>query len=150
MSRRKPYFLIAVLLFCLAATYGCGSNVPFDFVPVQGKVTYDDGSLIKADSVLVMFSPIAADPTAKMVPPGGQTYANVADGTFSAISSYRPNDGLAVGRHKVVVISFKNGPNGNPAPSPAVPEIYRKTTTTPLEIEVNSPNQNIELKVSKK
>jgi hypothetical protein len=37
---------------------GCGtSEMPFDIVPVHGKVTYDDGSLIPADSILVAFNP---------------------------------------------------------------------------------------------
>ena len=87
--------------------------MPFDFVPVHGKVTYEDGSLIDADSILVTFNPILSGEKGKTVPPGGQTNVNVQDGTFSAVSSHRANDGVAVGRHKVVIVSFKKGPMGS-------------------------------------
>jgi hypothetical protein len=137
-------------LWIIATSAGCGSKAPFDFVPVHGKVTYDDGSLIPADSILVTFNPIKGESMGKIVPPGGQANVNVQDGTFSAVSSHRKNDGVAIGRHKVVVVSFKNMPGGMPAPSAAVPPIYRKETSTPLEVEVDSSTEFLELKVRKK
>lgn len=137
-------------LLVVVTTAGCNSDMPFDLVPVHGKVTYEDGSLIPADSILVTFNPISSGPKANIAPPGGQTNVNVQDGTFSAVSSHRANDGLAVGRHKVVVVAFKKGAGGSSAPSNLVPAIYRNESTTPLEVEVDSPDQNIELKVSKK
>jgi hypothetical protein len=151
-SCNKARFASACLagLSIIASIPGCGSSVPFDFVPVQGKVTYEDGSLIQADSILVTFNPITEGEKGKMVPPGGQTQVNVADGTFDAVSSHRKDDGVAVGRHKVVVVSFKKAPNGMPVPSPAVPPAYRKVSSTPLEIEVDSSNQFLDLKVSRK
>ena len=51
---------------------------------------------------------------AKLFHLGGKTNVNVQDGTFSAVSSHRANDGLAVGRHKVVIVSFKKGSIGAP------------------------------------
>src|SRR5688500_3752828 len=97
-------FLFAFIVpFLVASITGCGSKVPFDFVPVHGKLTYDDGSLIKADSILVTFNPILNE-KGNMVPPGGQTNVNVSDGTFASVSSHRKDDGVAVGRHKVVVV----------------------------------------------
>ena len=133
----------------LAGIPGCGSSVPFDFVPVHGKVTYEDGSRIEADSILVTFNPILSGEKGKTVPPGGQTNVNVQDGTFSAVSSHRKDDGVAVGRHKVVIVSFKKGPNGMPAPTAAVPPVYRSMNSTPLEIEVDTKDQFLELKVRK-
>jgi hypothetical protein len=146
--RFAPFGLTALLL--LAGVAGCGSGVPFDFVPVNGKVTYDDGSLIPADSILVTFNPIVEDLKTKTVPPGGQTAVNVQDGTFTNVSSHRANDGVAVGKHKVVVVAFRKGPNGSPVPSNAVPPAYRSTNSTPLEVEVSDSGQFLELKVSKK
>jgi hypothetical protein len=134
----------------VACILGCGSSVPFDFVPVHGKVTYDDGSLIEADSILVTFNPILAEEKGRMVPPGGQTNINVSDGTFSAVSSHRKDDGVALGRHKVVVVAFKKGPNGAPVPTAAVPPVYRNVSSTPLEVEVDSSDQFLELKINKK
>jgi hypothetical protein len=134
-------------LSIIVSVAGCGSSVPFDFVPVHGKVSYEDGSRIDADSILVTFNPIVSGEKSKTVPPGGQTSVNVQDGTFSAVSSHRANDGVAVGRHKVVIVSFKKGSS---APSPAVPPVYRKESSTPLEVEVVSTDQFLDLKVSKK
>jgi hypothetical protein len=123
--------------------------VPFDFVPVHGKVTYEDGSLIPADSILVTFNPILSETKGKMVPPGGQTNINVQDGTFSAVSSHRANDGVAVGRHKVVVVALKKGANGSTVPTAAVPAAYRSANSTPLEVDVESSDQFLDLKVRK-
>jgi hypothetical protein len=141
--------LIVMLSIC-ATISGCGASVPFSIVPVHGKVAYEDGSLIPADSMLITFNPIRSGEKGKIVPPGGQTQVNVQDGTFSAVSSHRANDGVAIGRHKVVVVSFKKGPNGNSVPSEAVPAVYRNESSTPLEIDVESNDQFLDLKVSKK
>lgn len=133
----------------LATCGGCGSDIPFDFVPVQGKITYEDGSLIDADRILVGFNPVDFERDGPKVPPPGQTNVNVADGTFDAVSSYRANDGVFLGKHKVTVVAFKGKREGMPAPSNAVPVKYRSVSTTPLEIEVTSSGQVIELKVTK-
>jgi len=137
-------------LWLLVSISGCASGVPFEIVPVHGKVVYEDGSLIPADSILVTFNPVLKGEKGKVVAPGGQTNVNVQDGTFSAVSSHRANDGVAVGRHKVVVVSFKKGPDGKSGPSAAVPAEYRSESSTPLEIDVNSRDQFLELKVTKK
>ena len=137
-------------LWLLANMSGCGSKVPFEIVPVHGKVVYEDGSLIPADSILLTFNPILKGEKGKIVAPGGQTSVDVKDGTFSGVSSHRANDGVAVGRHKVVVVSFKKGADGKSGPSAAVPAAYRNESSTPLEIDVESSNQFLELKISKK
>lgn len=124
--------------------------MPFDLVPIHGKVTFEDGSRIDAESLLVTFNPIPSGPTGPMTAPGAKTQVNVADGTFAAVSTRRSNDGITTGRHKVVVVSLKKGPNGMPVATNVVPAKYQKETTTPLEIEVSSANQFVEIKVSKK
>ena len=139
--------LFAAFAISCPAISGCGAKVPFSIVPVHGKIAYDDGSLISADSILVTFYPILEGEKGKNVPPGGQTNVNVQDGTFSAVSSYRNNDGLAIGRHKVMVKSYKKGSS---TPTTAVPAIYHSETTTPLEIEVESSDQLLDLKIAKK
>ena len=96
---RSSSVVIASLLI-LAVISGCGSKVPFGIVPVHGKVVYEDGSLIPADNILLTFNPILSGEKGKMVPPGGRTNVNVQDGTFSTVSSYRKDDGLAIGRHR--------------------------------------------------
>jgi hypothetical protein len=45
---------------CLASILwlaGCGGSQPFSTVPVSGKVMYEDGSLIPAPQIQVMFVP---------------------------------------------------------------------------------------------
>ena len=54
--RFSSALIAALVLF--AGISGCGSKVPFAIVPVHGKVAYEDGSLIPADSILVTFNPI--------------------------------------------------------------------------------------------
>jgi hypothetical protein len=148
--RASCNLVVFALAGMLGAACGCGSDMPFELLPVHGKVTYDDGSLIKAGSILVTFNPVGGERQGAMTTPGGQAKVNVADGTFAAVSTRRPDDGLAAGRHKVVVVSFEPGGDGMPKPSAAVPPQYRKVTTTPLEVDVNSADQLIEIKVSKK
>ncbi len=144
-ERYARFFLLLVV-----SAQGCNSNNPFEIVPVHGKLTYEDGSLVKADSILITFNPIRSEVKSKIAPPGGQTNVNVQDGTFATVTSHRKDDGLAVGRHKVVVVSFKKGPGGNPVPTTAIPPVYRKESSTPLEVEIKSSDQFLELKVSKK
>ena len=68
-------FTLALIagLWLLASVSGCGSKVPFEIVPVHGKVSYEDGSLIPADSILVTFNPTLKGEKGKTVAPGGQT-----------------------------------------------------------------------------
>ncbi len=143
---RTALWALLPILFFVA---GCGSDNPFDLLPVEGKVTYEDGSLIPAQSMLVTFTPIEAKREGKMVAPSGQTQVNVADGTFAGVTSRRKNDGLVKGKYQVVVVSFAEGPDGLATPNNAVPPRYRKLATTPLQIDVDSKNQFIEIKVSK-
>jgi hypothetical protein len=127
---------------------GCNSDMPFELAPVHGKVSYDDGSLIKADSLEVAFQPVVATP-GPITPPAGTAKVNVADGTFAAVTSRRRDDGLALGKHKVIVIAYNTNAKGNPAPSKAVPAKFQQASTTPLEVDVQSADQFIEIKVSK-
>jgi hypothetical protein len=142
--------LASFLLLGFLPAVGCNSGTPFDVVPVHGKVTYEDGSRIDADSILVTFNPMRTGEKTNIAPPGGQTNVNVQDGTFSGVSSHRANDGVVVGKHKVVIVAFKKGANGKTSPSDAVPAIYRQETTTPLEVDIESSNQFVELKVRRK
>jgi len=138
-------------LFILAMGAGCQREMPFDVVPIQGKVTYEDGSPIKTGSITIAFNPIDVPTVDKMTPPGGRGAINVNDGTFSEVMTRRPGDGVLVGRHKVVVISFNPRSDGRPVVSDAIPAKYHKLSTTPLEIEVKpETGQFFEIKVSKK
>ncbi len=127
---------------------GCGSNGPFDYVKVSGKVTYEDGSLIPVDQMTITFVP--------QMPPvdeihharSGITYTG-SEGTFSAVTSYKANDGLVVGKHKVVISTGAAYSMGGPSKkktTPAVPKEYSDSSTTPIEIDTADSPFHIKVK----
>ena len=59
---------------------GCGEKDPFSYQKVSGKVSYEDGSLIAAPAIHVIFYPLAKSEDAKKWPPNGVAYVDVADG----------------------------------------------------------------------
>ena len=129
--------LAAVLL-----AVGCGGSGPFDLIPVDGKVTYEDGSLIQATRIEIQFDP---DPESVKAIDGkharmGMAEVNVADGTFSGVTSSTYEDGLSPGKHFVSI------------------QIYEKEGAEPLElgtlkaeegVVIGPDNCHLELKVKK-
>jgi hypothetical protein len=121
---------------------GCGGREPFHHVPVSGKITYEDGSLIPVDEIEVRFLPQAARVDAKTYPRPGEASVDKATGTFSSATTHKANDGLVQGKHKVILTS-----PGVPLPPSIVPPEYCDPTTTPLEVD--TANQPFLLKVRK-
>jgi len=124
--------LAACLLSIVA---GCGGE-PFKLIPVSGKVTYADGSLIPGDQILVRFVPDQEAVEGKPVPPAATGEVNPQDGTFEGLTTHKYLDGAVAGKHKVTVVAMKTAPDGSLAPSRAVPEKYQDAATTPLTWEV--------------
>lgn len=140
-SRRAGQLILAMLLgFSLI---GCGSKTPFELTHIKGKVVCSDGSLIQADQILVQFVPQGIQNQGMNAPRAAETYADVSDGTFSDLTTWKFADGVMVGRHKVVVISLKIGSHGMGVPTTAIPARYHQASTTPLEVEVTSDGDNI-------
>ncbi len=122
-----PLFLpgvrVLALLFVAASfvVVGCNSGSPFDYVPVEGKVVYEDGSPVTGGQL--QFTSLApaqgtAHPRPAVAPIGN-------DGTFKDVTSHKYGDGLVPGKHKVSFI-FAGG---------LVPPEYQSAATTPLEID---------------
>ena len=128
-----------MLFAWLSTVVGCGSDSPFEYVPVNGKVTYEDGTLIPAEFELHFQA---------LVPPKGNAFPRPAkarvkaDGTFDVVTSYKYGDGLVPGKHKVVV-AYANDSTGRLL----VPEEYTAVMTTPLEID--TANAPLEIKIPK-
>ena len=120
---------VVVLATLLLAVAGC-SDGPFSYVPVSGKVTYEDGSPIPAASIKLVFKSMEPPLDPKTRPRLGQAGVNATDGTFSGVTSEKPSDGLVPGEHKVTVFVF--GKDGQT--SSAIPEEYTNGATTPLVI----------------
>lgn len=95
---------LAGLLLAVAA--GCGSSEPFELLPVSGKVTYGDGTLISAARIRLEFTPQVKPRDPKTHPRPGSAEVNVADGTFSVATTHKYGDGLVVGRHKVELFRY--------------------------------------------
>ena len=132
--------LVAILVLLT----GC-SDTPYEIVPISGKVTYEDGSPIPAETVSVWFYP-QADPLKPNVHARpGQTALNPKDGTFALVSTVKYGDGVIMGKHKVTVKVGDESLTG----AGSVPRIYTDPATTPLEIEVTGRNQEVVLKIEK-
>jgi len=127
--------------------YGCGGGGnPFDMAPVSGKVTYEDGSVIPAVKLYVTFHPQRPPIDQKTHARPAMADVNVADGTFSAATSWQPDDGAVLGRHKVTVVSYDE----QSRETGAVPAEYRNPDTSPLaEVEIASGQNRFEFKVKK-
>ena len=133
-------------LLLVAALAGCGGGNPYRTVPVSGKVTFDDGSLIQAESVELLFVPQVKPLDSKTYPRNATAIVNLADGTFSAATTYEFGDGLIVGQHKVAVRAMKDGV---PAPG-LVPAKYTDPTTTDLTVAIERGVRPLELKIPKR
>jgi len=130
MARTTHPRPIAWLLLTGLLLPGCGGE-PFDYVDVAGKVTYEDGTPIPVEPLVLTFYPQAAPVDSKTHPRPGLTVARKEDGTFSLVSSHKANDGLVAGRHKVTLTNLDGG-----ALDPSlVPAEYADPATTPLEID---------------
>jgi len=124
---------------------GCGESSPFSIVPVKGKVTYKDGSLIPAHRLLVKFHPQVKEVDAKTFPRYAQAEADPKTGEFIEATTWKWGDGVIPGAQKVTIESLKMGdsPNGN------VPAIYSDVQTTPLTTDVKNSNEPFAFEVDK-
>ena len=136
---------VAGLGLLAVVTAGCGGGSPFEQVPITGKVTYEDGSLIPAARISVTFAPQTPSIDRKTHPRPAMAEVNLADGTFKDVTSRKYGDGATVGLNKVLIVSYDKHQNQ----TDAVPAIYRRVDTTPLKVEITPDNTHIELKVRK-
>lgn len=142
---------MALGLTIAAGLTGCGGSAPFAIAPVSGKVTFDDGSLIPGDRIVIRLIPEDVKSVGKDVPAAAMGDLNPADGTFAGLTTLKFQDGAIPGKHKVVIEAFTKDAGGNPAPSDAIPEKYRSATTTTLTQEIPSGGKrDIHIQVPKK
>ena len=116
---------------CLLLLCGCGARNPFSYVKVSGRVTYEDGSPIPAERIVLTFLPQGGDSNQKAHPRPGQAQVNVADGSFSVVTSESYDDGVVAGKQKVLVLTLDR----RKVPTRLVPSEYRDPEHTPLEVD---------------
>jgi hypothetical protein len=121
MARR----FLCILVF--ATFVGCGSNEPFDYVKVQGTVTYDDGTPLPIRHFQLRFAS-EAPPKGNAFPRPAQT--DVSDGKFDTVTSHKFGDGLVPGKHKVI-FAYATDAKGKLV----VPPEYTEGSTTQIEID---------------
>ena len=141
---RRVVWLVVALAPCLA---GCSSE-PFSYVPVKGKVTYSDGTLIPGDQITLRFVPEQMQTKGKDVAPAPTGDVNVKDGTFAGVTTHQYLDGAMVGKYRVTINVMKNTPQGQ-QPNGAVPARYQSPETTPLTADVTGKNDELTFLVDK-
>jgi hypothetical protein len=136
-DQRLNFFLASVVLCCA----GCGDKGPFQYMPVEGKLTYEDGSPIPAASIMLQFESLDAKPVGDMHPRPAMASVD-STGVFKNATSLKYADGLIPGRHKVA-LHYATDAKGKLL----VPKPYTHLGTTPLEIDTG--DGTIEIKVPK-
>jgi hypothetical protein len=134
-SSLKPQASSLLIALAIASISGCGGSTdPFSYVKENGKVTFEDGSLIPAARIQVIFRSETPPVDPKYNPPLGIGEVNVADGTYSVMSHV--NEGLVPGKHKVIVRC--TDAKEKPLLTLIAPE-YGDMNKTPLEADTNNP-----------
>lgn len=129
------------LLLTLAAAAGCDDGNPFDYVPVSGKLSYEDGSPIPAGGIRLRFYLQDVGPIDGAYPRPGM--ANVdQSGAFPNVTSYNYGDGLTPGKHKVSLDYATDA-----AGKLLVPKAYTHAASTPLVIEVTEASSDAPLEI---
>lgn len=138
---KMRYCLCGVVVGLLVAPLiGCGgSGNPFQSVPVSGKVTYEDGSQIPIGGMELYFYSQQAPVDGKHPRPAKVGVGS--DGTFDKVTTYKYADGLVRGKHKVLIAA--GDAKG------VIPPEYLDPVKTPLEVEVTSSGQVLEIKIPK-
>ena len=86
-------FLPAAAGGLIALLAGCGGGDPFAYVPVSGKVTYDDGSKIPR-SIELRFLPLSQKALdEKTYPRCGVAIVDGETGEFNSATSHQAGDG---------------------------------------------------------
>ncbi len=100
MMRNLPSRML-VTSFFLAWLVGCwGSVSPYDYIPVTGKVTYEDGTPIPSSGFVLKFYALDAPEVENMWPRPAQADID-SNGNFDCATSYKYGDGLIPGKHRV-------------------------------------------------
>ncbi|WP_197530268.1 hypothetical protein [Bythopirellula polymerisocia] len=126
----------------LALLGGCqGSVSPYDYIPVSGQVTYEDGTPIPSGGFVLKFYALDAPKVENMRPRPAQADID-SNGNFECATSYKYGDGLIPGKHRVVIF-YATDKNGKLL----VPKEYIQAGDSPLIID--TADAPLEIKVPK-
>ncbi len=129
------------MLSLFAMLVGCGDGTPFQYIPVEGQLTYEDGSTIPAGGMRLQFVTLDVKPKKGAFPRPATTGVG-SQGRFENVTSYKYGDGLVPGKHKVAIF-YATDKKGNLL----VPKECTHVSTTPLIVDTAS--LPLEIKVPK-
>ena len=120
---------------------GCGPGGPFKYVPVEGVLSYDDGTPVPIGGIQLKFIALDAPLVEGASPRPAIAHLN-SEGQFECATSYKYGDGLVPGKHKVAILQAvdKNG-------ELLIPDDYASTSRTPLIVD--TAELPLEIKVPK-
>lgn len=139
---RKASILKLVVLSAAAIATGCNKE-PFSHIQVSGKLRYEDGSPIPCDGIALTFLSQTPPKDPKTYPRPGVVVIDKDTGEFKHVTTHKYNDGLIVGKHKVLVTNM----SGTPLPAAIVPPEYADSEKTPLTVD--TADQPFDLRVTK-
>jgi hypothetical protein len=139
IQQRSSGRLAGVVLAMTLLAVGCGDSGPFEYIPVQGKVTFEDGTPIPAAGIMLQFQSLDAKPVGDMHPRPATAGVD-GNGDFKNATSLKYGDGLIPGRHKVA-LQYATDAKGKLL----IPPDYAHLGTTPLIVETG--DGVIEIKV---
>ena len=127
---------LCLILILGSGLVGCDSgSSPFKYVPVSGKVSYEDGSPIKA-GIRLQFKSLDQSAIESAHPRPALTTVD-GEGRFENVTSYKYGDGLVPGKHQVAILDADK----------LVPAEYTNVNTSPLTVD--TANLPLEIKVPK-
>jgi hypothetical protein len=132
MRRLRKSLMVGWLGCWGLVSSGCNrGGSPFDYIPVSGRITYEDGAPIPAGGIRLGFAIQGVPPKDGAFPAQADAVVD-AEGNFPRATSYKYGDGLIPGKHKVTVY-YATDAGGKLL----VPKDYTNPETTPLMISTD-------------
>jgi hypothetical protein len=122
-------FALMMAGLCLV---GCGGSV-FRYTSVTGQVTYDDGSLVPVQQMVLNFHSQKAPLNGHKYPSTGTVVVDPKTGRFRT-GATRQAGGLVIGRHLVTL----HLPGRKPLPQHIAAAEYADPSLTPLSVDTDS------------
>lgn len=130
---KKPGMIFVGLIVCIGCSGQKNENLP-ETIAVEGVVTYQNKPVPDAT---IMFYPVQG-----RKPASGRADAS---GKFT-LTTFKKNDGVLPGEHKVTVNAYESTPEGVSMKS-AIPIKYTNQNNSPLTINVSESEKEIKLEL---
>jgi hypothetical protein len=133
MRLERTAAALSVAALAALAACGCRKVAQAPTIPVSGKVTYEDGSLVPANQMELKF--VTTQPelySQKDYPLAATARVDTRDGTFQEMTTWEHGDGVIAGEYDVEVLRY--GDEKNPGGYEA--KVYRGEQVWPSRVTV--------------